>query len=445
MLDYLFVVFFLSAVKIILKPLVIIPLTGILISFLFLPERSDRFWIIGLFILTGICIELLEFSLSGYREQFLDSHSTIDFRNFPEEATEDDRLLHIRTFVPSLILLFLLLYGGISYLNFPAIKSPFLISIIVSSLCLILITSENYIKVPGWHPNGSPPIKEKLFDIHLAAQNGDLERLKTLTRDKKEMLNRKTNKGMAPLHLAITEGHFEAAKFLVEQGANLNLKGSSFKPRTPLMLAAEKGDRKTVEFLLERGADPHILTDELNNVLYSASEHPDIFKLFIELKVNFENINWYGESILSIVARMDKNFKPHPLAYSLAKYLLELGIPPNGLPGEGARPLVEAAAASNIKVLRLLLSKGAHPDAKDKFKCTPLITSMSNRSFEMVSLLLKKGADPNLPGSSPGRYSETFKPLELIDKIESNNGMYDEEQKRKLEAIRSLLVQAGAR
>ncbi len=444
MIDYIVAVFFLTAVKFILRPAVIIPLAGILISFQMLSGKSGRFWIIGLFILAGIIIEIFEYSLSGYRERFLDSRLTIYFHNFPGEIADSDRLLHALTFFPSLVILFLLLYGGLSFLSTQAIKSPFLLSIPVSFVCLFLVISNDYIRVPAWSPNGRPDPKEKFFPVHEAARDGDLNSLRTLIRDNRELINRKTNKSLAPLHLAVTGGHFEATKFLVESGADINLMGMDFKPRTPLMLAAEKGDRKTVEFLLEKGADPHILTGEGNNVLYSAREHPDIFKLLMGHKVNLRTINMYGESILSIAARMEDNFRPHPRAYELVKFIMERGLPPGGLPEEEAKPLVEAATASNLKVMRLLIEKGARPDVKDKFQRTPLIVSVLKRSPEMVRLLLKNGANPNLPGSTPGLYGKVYSPLGLVDHIGTSSGIYDEKEKKKIQEIRSLLVKAGA-
>jgi ankyrin repeat protein len=450
MVDLFFVTLFTSALKIVLRPIVIIPLVGMVVSFLFISDKSSRWWVIGLFLLAGIAIELLEYYLSGYREQYLESNLTIYFRHFPIEATGNDKLLHASTFLPSLLILFLLLYGGISFIDLPAIKSPLVLSMAVAPACLLLILMDSYIKVPAWNPNGTPAPKEKFADIHLAARTGDVEALTVQIREKKELLNQQTNKAMAPLHLTVTEGHFEATKFLVESGADVNLMGSAFKPVTPLMMAARNGDRRTLEFLLNNGADPHILTDERNNILYSAKWHPDIFKLLINHKVDYENVNQYGESILSIVAGMQDNFRPHPYAYDLTKYLLELGMPPDGLRGEQEKPLVKAADASNIKVLQLLLEKGADPDAIGKFKSTPLIVSILEQSPEMVRLLLKYGADPNLPGSAPGQYERLFIPLVIVkEQIESEVGMYDEEQKEKkhkiMQTISSLLLQSGAK
>ena len=46
-----------------------------------------------------------------------------------------------------------------------------------------------------------------------------------MIQDRSEILNRFDNKNLTPLHYAAKYGHLKAAKFLVEQGADLYQKG----------------------------------------------------------------------------------------------------------------------------------------------------------------------------------------------------------------------------
>ncbi len=60
-----------------------------------------------------------------------------------------------------------------------------------------------------------------------------------------------------PLDAAATYGHFKMVQFLLEQGATVNIGGGEYC--TPLAAAATFGHLDIVRMLLERGADPHVL------------------------------------------------------------------------------------------------------------------------------------------------------------------------------------------
>ncbi|GLU07646.1 hypothetical protein SLE2022_245970 [Rubroshorea leprosula] len=118
--------------------------------------------------------------------------------------------------------------------------------------------------------------------------------------------------------------------------------------------------------------------------------------------------------------------------YRSAAYLLQNGANPNATPSDGFTPLHIAAAnvAGSKKLTKLLISKGANPNAVGDFETplmiaashgnkdclevlldnhadpnfisclgfSPLTTSIVVESIECVKLLLKAGADPNLKG-----------------------------------------------
>ena len=60
--------------------------------------------------------------------------------------------------------------------------------------------------------------------------------------------------GNAPLHLAAVEGHAEAARALLDHGADANVKNQS--DDTPAHMAAYKGHAAVLKMLLEAKADP---------------------------------------------------------------------------------------------------------------------------------------------------------------------------------------------
>jgi ankyrin repeat protein len=444
MIELFVAVIFTTGLRYLLLPVSIVPLLGVLSSLNFLSETSDRFWLILLVIFAGAAVQLFEYFFSNYRKVFLNVRMSMNLRDFPEEADANDRRLYTLTFLPALLLLFLLIYGGMFLVRIPSIH-PFVFSIFFSLISVLLISFRSYVKVPTWSPNGRQNYpSEKFYPIHIAARSGDVEALRKILQNQKKQINRKTNKGMAPIHLTIAGNHFDATRLLVESGADLNLLDGSFKRHTPLMKAAEMNDRETVEFLLEKGADPNILSTERNNILYFSKEHLELIQLFVEHKVDYNHINLLDQSLLSIASRMEEDFKPHPRSYPLVKYLLELGIPPDGLPMEKSRPLVEAVEADNLDVVQLLLEKGANPNVKDQFQGTALIEAVSRGSLKMVELLIKAGADPNLTGSAVHLYREEVAPLEYAKKL-IDDSIFDDDRLGSRKAIISLLIRSSAK
>ena len=70
-----------------------------------------------------------------------------------------------------------------------------------------------------------------------------------------------------------------------------------------------------------------------------------------------------------------------------------------GLPGTHSTPLHAAVLAGKLDAVRLLLERGASPEARDRDNCTALILASSLGSREVVAALLAGGCDPNAPGT----------------------------------------------
>ena len=79
--------------------------------------------------------------------------------------------------------------------------------------------------------------------------------------------------------------------------------------------------------------------------------------------------------------------------------------------------LVDAVFLSDIDDVRVLLRRGADPDARDEEQRTPLLTATEDGHRELVRLLLEAGADPNLrdaDGWTPLDVAVYRKALDLI-------------------------------
>lgn len=58
---------------------------------------------------------------------------------------------------------------------------------------------------------------------------------------------------MTPLHLSASLGHLSIIDYLVNHGANVNVKDK--KHLTPLHLSAHNGHYRIIEYLINHGAD----------------------------------------------------------------------------------------------------------------------------------------------------------------------------------------------
>ncbi|KAI0548121.1 hypothetical protein F4679DRAFT_552030 [Xylaria curta] len=82
----------------------------------------------------------------------------------------------------------------------------------------------------------------------------------------------------------------------------------------------------------------------------------------------------------------------------MAKLLLNKGADPNASRGKYGGALGVAACWNNVEMAQLLLDKGADPNASGGYYESPLGTAASRGHVDIAQLLLDKGADPNASG-----------------------------------------------
>jgi hypothetical protein len=94
------------------------------------------------------------------------------------------------------------------------------------------------------------------MDIHHAAHNGDLEKVKALLEQNAELVFSKNEFGFTPLHRAAIKGYDNLAKLLLANKANVNAKDNV--SCTPLHYATVNGHKSIVELLLANNADVNV-------------------------------------------------------------------------------------------------------------------------------------------------------------------------------------------
>jgi hypothetical protein len=106
--------------------------------------------------------------------------------------------------------------------------------------------------------------------LQKACRIGDMKLLKAALTSSPEQLNVQDSKlGWTPLYRSVICGHYEVAKYLLEQGAEANFATS--RKETSLHQAAENNQLQIAKALLEAGADPNAQQSEGETPLHLAA------------------------------------------------------------------------------------------------------------------------------------------------------------------------------
>jgi len=185
-------------------------------------------------------------------------------------------------------------------------------------------------------------------DVIDAIQKGDAARVASLLDSDRALLEARSPANVSAILLSLYHGHPEIAQLFVERGAKLSLHE-----------ACALGDSKTALGILER--DPGLLDS------YSDDGYPPL-----------------GLAV----------FFRHP---ELASTLIARGADVNAAAKNPQRvaPVHAAATVRDHATMRLLLDRGADPNARQQMGFTAFHSAASRGDVEMAKLLVEHGADPH--------------------------------------------------
>jgi ankyrin repeat protein len=162
--------------------------------------------------------------------------------------------------------------------------------------------------------------------------------------------------GWTALHFAARQGHLDAARTLIEAGANVNQPNDGDRT-TPLVTAIVNGHYDDAKLLLEKGADPNLVNDD------------GLAPLYATIDMQFAPVIWQPNpptdqektSYLALMTLLlDKGADPN------ARLKKKLWFRPSdhddawtGFAGTTA--FWRAAFAADVEAMRLLVSRGADP------------------------------------------------------------------------------------
>jgi uncharacterized protein len=112
--------------------------------------------------------------------------------------------------------------------------------------------------------------------IFAAAIVGKTEELKQLIAADPALVSALSTDGWTPLHLAAFFGHLEAARILLNQGAQVKARSTNAMENTPLHAAAAGRHAEIAKLLLDHGATPDARQHGGWTPMHSAAQNGDV-------------------------------------------------------------------------------------------------------------------------------------------------------------------------
>ncbi|PJD96069.1 MAG: hypothetical protein CK425_06615 [Parachlamydia sp.] len=217
------------------------------------------------------------------------------------------------------------------------------------------------------------------------------------------------------LQVACLSKRFEVAKYLIEQGAEINTmttEGSGYVAKTPLQHAIQNNHEPLILLLLEKGADVNTRNFNKETILHMALRNlknkgveVNPKKIIQELLAKNAKVNEAdarGATCLYTACEMGE--------LDVVQWLVAKKADVNGFGKYGNPPLFAAVFQGNVEVVRFLLDNGANPKPQEPQTEnkngsidiglennweTPLSIAVWKPNSEMIKLLHAKGADIN--------------------------------------------------
>lgn len=237
-------------------------------------------------------------------------------------------------------------------------------------------------------------------DIWEALKNGSLPGVKYHCAKNAYNIIQKNHKEKfwSPLHYASDAGHIAIVSFLLEKKVNVDVLDS--EDQTPLMRASLHGHLSVVTTLLNNGADVNQQDAFKRTSLHWAmyENHLDIVKELIQNRADKMITNKMNLTPLAWArSRFDEYDRTEILNYLPTCIPIKpFNIIRNNIKKNVWSPLHYASDGGHIRIVSLLLKKGAKVDEVDMENQTPLMRASLNGHVSVVKLLIKKGADVNL-------------------------------------------------
>jgi len=286
----------------------------------------------------------------------------------------------------------------------------------VDKLQELLSTNENWLEKRD---------KYQRTPLHSAARYGAYSAARFLL-DRGADINVKDEKGNTPLHLASIYRHDEIIDLLIQHKADVNMLNA--QGQAPLSLASLYGNPESIKLLLSGGAKTTIGDADGNTPLHIAVlyRHHENLDEILRVNPDIDATNTEGYTPLHLAVRRPDNEKAIEL-------LLQQGADVNIPDPAGRNALLVSVGSNQKEYIELLVSKGIDIDSQDNDGNTalhyPLMNVLKNKMYlpyskEIVKIILEEGADPHIRnngGKSPMDLAVESGENDLISLLKSSN------------------------
>ncbi|KAI4249560.1 MAG: hypothetical protein L6R42_008933, partial [Xanthoria sp. 1 TBL-2021] len=252
--------------------------------------------------------------------------------------------------------------------------------------------------------------------LYEAAFQGHLTVVKWLLERGADINVRNSYNNETPLHAAVVKRHLEVVAELVERGGNVAVRDNT--GYTPLHWSASRGYTEIATCLLSHGADISTKIDAGPNIGYQAlhlatsSNRQDVVSLLLDKNAEVDQSGRWGLRAIHIAAR--DGF------VDVLLRLIHGGADVHSQDEFAFTPLHHTVYGGHNAAAEILLQHGADVNARDRFGEPPMhAVFYSNDGIDdqqrltMVQLLFDHGADPNI--------SDDYEETPLFQAVRSRN------------------------
>ncbi|XP_073805518.1 uncharacterized protein ank2a isoform X26 [Danio rerio] len=255
--------------------------------------------------------------------------------------------------------------------------------------------------------------------LHIAAHYGNVN-VATLLLNRGAAVDFTARNGITPLHVASKRGNTNMIALLLDRGSQIDAKTRD--GLTPLHCAARSGHDSAVEILLEKGAP--ILARTKNGLsplhMSAQGDHVECVKHLLQHKAPVDDVTLDYLTALHVAA--------HCGHYRVTKLLLDKKANPNARALNGFTPLHIACKKNRVKVMELLVKYGASIQAITESGLTPIHVSAFMGHLNIVLLLLQNGASPdvcNIRGETALHMAARAGQMEVVRCLLRNGALVD--------------------
>jgi uncharacterized protein len=262
--------------------------------------------------------------------------------------------------------------------------------------------------------------------------------------------------GFTPLLFAVRQGCVECERILLDAGADINVQDPHYV--SALLMAIINGHYDDAGYLLDRGANPNLADDTGRTPLFSAV---DFHTMPVSNRPSPNVIVNQLTSMELIQKLVEKGANVNAQLLKMQPYRVKLDRGDDTMLTTGTTPLLRAAKAGDVEVVKYLLDHGADPKLSTRVGINPLMAAAGvgtkeedttgrfkteDEANQSIALLLKAGLDIN---AADGRgqtavYGAALEGKDKIVKFLADHGAkLDVKDKRGFTPLDAALGKAG--